>query len=205
VIVHSPRAMIPAAVVVLALATPALAEPIEPAAVPVIDGDTIEARGAVWRLVGFDAPETAQRAQCSIEGERGAAARARLVAIVAGGKLDLLRVACSCRPGTGSGRKSETLDRHQCPKSQTVIASVPHSAINASTRWACPTLIMTVPTLRGHPIVGLIPVPVPSKNEPCAICMACAQTIRCVLPRVFLGAEYRFTADCFSSGMAHDG
>jgi len=77
---------------VLTLAAPALAEPIEPAAVRVIDGDTIEAAGAVVRLVGFDAPETGRRAQCSIEHARGAAARARLVEIVADGGLGLSRV-----------------------------------------------------------------------------------------------------------------
>jgi endonuclease YncB( thermonuclease family) len=75
-------------------------DPIEPAAVRIIDGDTIEAHGAVFRLVGFDASETGRLAQCSIEAARGAAARARLVAIVAAGGLDLGRVACSCRPGT---------------------------------------------------------------------------------------------------------
>ena len=59
----------------------AVASPIESGAVRVIDGDTIEARGAVWRLVGFDAPETGRRAQCSIEGERGERARTRLLAL----------------------------------------------------------------------------------------------------------------------------
>ena len=84
----------------LAFTVAALGTPIEAGTVRVVDGDTIEARGSVWRLVGFDAPETGRRAQCSIEGERGVAARARLVAIIAGGGLDLEPVACSCRPGT---------------------------------------------------------------------------------------------------------
>jgi endonuclease YncB( thermonuclease family) len=35
-----------------------------PADIFVIDGDTISARGRVVRLVGFDAPETGNRARC---------------------------------------------------------------------------------------------------------------------------------------------
>ena len=54
------------------------ADPIEPGALRVIDGDTIEAAGAVVRLVGFDTPEPGRRAQCSIEAERGELASARL-------------------------------------------------------------------------------------------------------------------------------
>jgi hypothetical protein len=41
----------------------------------VLDGDTIEAHGAVYRLVGFDAPETGYRAQCAGERDRGVFAR----------------------------------------------------------------------------------------------------------------------------------
>lgn len=78
----------------------ARAEPIDPAAVRVLDGDTIEARGAVFRLVGFDTPETGGRARCAPERALGAKATARLVAIVAGGALDLAPVVCACRSGT---------------------------------------------------------------------------------------------------------
>jgi hypothetical protein len=68
---------------------------------------------------------------------------------------------------------SRPLRTHQCPKSQTVIARVAQSVINASTRWACPTLIMTVPTLReAVPLSALLYVPSPRKNETCAISMA---------------------------------
>jgi hypothetical protein len=45
------------AVAALVLAAPALASPIDPGAIRVIDGDTIEARGVVFRLVGFDTPK----------------------------------------------------------------------------------------------------------------------------------------------------
>jgi hypothetical protein len=46
-----------------ALAASALADPIAPAAVRVVDGDTIEARGSVFRLVGFNTQKTGRRAQ----------------------------------------------------------------------------------------------------------------------------------------------
>jgi endonuclease YncB( thermonuclease family) len=45
------------------LAGAACAEPIEPGAIQVIDGDTIRAHGLTVRLVGFDAPETGFRAR----------------------------------------------------------------------------------------------------------------------------------------------
>jgi endonuclease YncB( thermonuclease family) len=89
-----------AAVIAALLAAPALASPIESGAVRVIDGDTIEARGAVFRLVGFDTPEVGSRSRCERERALGAAASRRLRQLVAGGGLDLERVACSCRPGT---------------------------------------------------------------------------------------------------------
>jgi endonuclease YncB( thermonuclease family) len=88
------------AVVGALLAAPALASPIEPGAIRVIDGDTIEARGAVFRLVGFDTPEVGSRSRCERERALGAAASRRLRQLVAGGVLDLEPVACSCRPGT---------------------------------------------------------------------------------------------------------
>jgi hypothetical protein len=53
----------------LLLAVPAFAEPIEPGAIEVIDGDTIRAYGvAVVRLVGFDTPETGYHARCESGG-----------------------------------------------------------------------------------------------------------------------------------------
>src|SRR5919197_907598 len=79
---------------------PAFAEPLGPTGVRVLDGDTIEAHGAVYRLVGFDAPETGRRAQCASERETGELAKAQLVKLVAGGEIDLERVACSLRAAT---------------------------------------------------------------------------------------------------------
>ena len=48
----------------------AYAEPIQPGQIRVIDGDTIRAALATYRLVGFDAPET-YRAKCPSERELG--------------------------------------------------------------------------------------------------------------------------------------
>jgi endonuclease YncB( thermonuclease family) len=77
------------------------AEPIEPGAIEVIDGDTIRAYGvAVVPLVGIDAPETGLRSRCESERTKGALASRRLRMLVAGGGLDLTDVACSCPAGT---------------------------------------------------------------------------------------------------------
>jgi endonuclease YncB( thermonuclease family) len=73
--------------------------PLDPGQVEIVDGDTIRVAGEIFRLVGFDAPET-YRAQCPSERELGGRATFRLRQLVAGGGLDLERVACSCRPGT---------------------------------------------------------------------------------------------------------
>jgi endonuclease YncB( thermonuclease family) len=81
----------------------AAAEPINPGDVWVADGDTIRAHGKTYRLVGFDAPETA-RARCAAEQQLGARATERLQAIVNLGALDLTEVRCSCAPGTHGTR-----------------------------------------------------------------------------------------------------
>jgi endonuclease YncB( thermonuclease family) len=80
--------------------TPALGSPIEPGATEVVDGDTIRAGGRTFRLVGFDTPEMGSRSRCEHERALAAAASRRLRHLIAGGGLDLERVACSCRPGT---------------------------------------------------------------------------------------------------------
>jgi len=77
------------------------AEPINPADVRVIDGDTIRVyqKQPNVRLVGFNAPET-RRAVCEPERELGARATRRLRDLVRDGNLDFQFVACSCSPGT---------------------------------------------------------------------------------------------------------
>jgi endonuclease YncB( thermonuclease family) len=73
--------------------------PLDPGQIMVVDGDTIKVGSETFRLIGFDSPETF-RAQCPSERELGNRATFRLRQLVAGGGLDLERVACSCRPGT---------------------------------------------------------------------------------------------------------
>jgi endonuclease YncB( thermonuclease family) len=81
----------------MALASPVRSFPREPGDIRVKDGDTIEVRGATYRLIGFDTPEIDRRARCDAERDRGARATARLKELVAGGGLDLDPVRCSCR------------------------------------------------------------------------------------------------------------
>jgi endonuclease YncB( thermonuclease family) len=93
---------IPLRPLMLLLAVTALhAEPIASQDIYVLDGNTIDMHGQRIRLMGFDAPEEGQRAQCA--GERALAARtaARLRQIIQrGGKIDLQMVACACPPGS---------------------------------------------------------------------------------------------------------
>ena len=75
-------------------------EPISARNISVIDGDTIRAHGRTIRLIGFNAPESGDLAQCALERETAARAAAQLGWLVAGGGLDLRLVRCSCPPGT---------------------------------------------------------------------------------------------------------
>jgi endonuclease YncB( thermonuclease family) len=83
------------------LGTAAVAAPIDPANVRVIDGDTIRVyhRAPNVRLVGFNAPET-RRAACEPERVLGATATRRVRDLIKNGNLDFEYVACSCSPGT---------------------------------------------------------------------------------------------------------
>ena len=67
--------------------------------IQVIDGDTIRSGGHIYRLVGFDTPETVNP-RCERERNLADAATRRLRELVAGGELNLARVPCACRPGT---------------------------------------------------------------------------------------------------------
>jgi endonuclease YncB( thermonuclease family) len=83
----------------VSLASVAAAEPIGANEIRVSDGDTIFAKGKVYRLVGFNAPETF-KAKCADERTLGVKAHKRLQALINGGDIDLTEVLCSCAPGT---------------------------------------------------------------------------------------------------------
>jgi len=68
--------------------------------IDVIDGDTVRANGQVYRLVGFNTPESGLQAKCEAERKLAARATSRLRQIVAAGGLRFERVACACPPGT---------------------------------------------------------------------------------------------------------
>jgi len=70
------------------------------AGIVVVDGDTIRVDGQVYRLVGFDAPESGDRAKCQSERELATRATARLQQLLTTSKPELKRVACACHPGT---------------------------------------------------------------------------------------------------------
>lgn len=74
--------------------------PIQPGQIQVLDGDTIRAHGKIYRLVGFDTPETGTGARCEYERVLADRATARLQQIVTAGSLELQQIPCSCPPGT---------------------------------------------------------------------------------------------------------
>jgi endonuclease YncB( thermonuclease family) len=103
------RANLPSTIGCFALAlafaaSTANASHLDPGQVEVLDGDSVRIAGETFRLVGFDAPET-YRARCPSERELGNRATFRLRQLVAGGGLDLERVACSCASETEGTRR----------------------------------------------------------------------------------------------------
>ncbi|MFG1332073.1 thermonuclease family protein [Xanthobacter autotrophicus] len=98
-------ALVPALLILLATLGMVRAAPIAPAALRVVDGDTVAVGKVHFRLVGFDTPEMRGRAgRCDESRALARAARDRLRTLIAAGDIALTEVACSCRPGTESTR-----------------------------------------------------------------------------------------------------
>jgi len=73
--------------------------------IEIIDGASIRSGGQVYRLVGFDTPESGNNAKCPHERALSAGATRRLRELVAGGEFDLRRIPCACPRGSeGTGQ-----------------------------------------------------------------------------------------------------
>ena len=72
----------------------------QPGGIRVIDGDTIRIGTTVYRLVGFDTPESGRNARCEREQKLAGDATRRLRQLVTEGDLSFTRVPCACQPGT---------------------------------------------------------------------------------------------------------
>jgi endonuclease YncB( thermonuclease family) len=96
--------------ITLALAViAAYAEPIASQDIYVLEGNVIDKQGQRIRLLGFDAPEEGQRAQCASERTLAARAAARLRQIIhRADKIDLQIVACACPRGTERSSSATT-------------------------------------------------------------------------------------------------
>jgi endonuclease YncB( thermonuclease family) len=102
------------------LATVAAAEPIAPDEIDITDGDTIDARGYTWRLLGCDTPEfwSRNRKVPLCEKRLALLAAERLQQMVQGGGLTLTEKRCSCPESTigtkrcNWGRKCGSLTVH---------------------------------------------------------------------------------------------
>jgi endonuclease YncB( thermonuclease family) len=87
------------AIVVAAVAVAHLTKPHD-AGLTAVDGDTVRSDGAVYRLLGFDAPERGDRALCDKERELADRTASRLQSLIASGTAKLTRTACPCGTGT---------------------------------------------------------------------------------------------------------
>ena len=98
--------------------------------VRVIDGDTINLGDGQpnVRLVGFNAPETGERALCDAERHKGEAAKRRLRELVSSGSPAFQQIACSCKWGTEGthacnfGRRCGALQVHGVDVGATLIS-----------------------------------------------------------------------------------
>jgi endonuclease YncB( thermonuclease family) len=95
------KTLVLTSIAALFLTTTAFAEPVNPADILVVDGDTIHihSKQPNIRLVSFNAPET-RNATCQAEADLGAKATRRLRDLVKLGNLDFEYVRCSCPEAT---------------------------------------------------------------------------------------------------------
>jgi endonuclease YncB( thermonuclease family) len=76
-------------------------EPINPDDIRVIDGDTIDARGFRWRMIGYDTPEIRSQWRRVVTPQvraLGKRATVRFRELLYSGPLDLTELPCSCPP-----------------------------------------------------------------------------------------------------------
>jgi endonuclease YncB( thermonuclease family) len=120
----------------------AVTEPVSVSAsisVRVIDGDTVSLGDGqpIVRLVGFNAPETGDRALCDAERHKGEAAKRRLRELVSTGSPSFQQIACSCKSGTEGtnacnfGRRCGTLRVNGVDVGTTLVAE------GLAVRFAC--------------------------------------------------------------------
>jgi endonuclease YncB( thermonuclease family) len=77
----------------------------DPGRIQVIDGDTIRIGPTVYRLVGFDTPESNLNARCDRERKLADDATRRLRQLVTEEELSFTRVPCACEPGAEGTRE----------------------------------------------------------------------------------------------------
>jgi hypothetical protein len=68
--------------------------------IQVVDGDTVRSGGEIYRLVGFNTPESGFHARCGRERALASEATARLRELVDESDVELSLAACACAPGT---------------------------------------------------------------------------------------------------------
>jgi endonuclease YncB( thermonuclease family) len=83
---------------------PTVSRSVTSLSIQVVDGDTVRSGGAVYRLVGFDAPESGDNARCLSENVLAQRATQRLRQLILEGDVQLTRVPCACRAGTEGTR-----------------------------------------------------------------------------------------------------
>jgi hypothetical protein len=68
--------------------------------IQVVDGDTVRSGGEIYRLVGFNTPESGFHVRCGRERALALEATARLRELVDESDVELSLAACACAPGT---------------------------------------------------------------------------------------------------------